>query len=255
MQKKDKTRIIVLAGGKGTRMKSELPKALLPLRGKPMIKHLLKSIKKSRIDKKPVIVIGYGKDLVKKELGDKYQYAVQEEQLGTGHALMIAEKVIGSDCDFVLVLAADQPLVSKETLERIIKKQKEKNPTVMIATVIVPDFEGWRHGLYTDFGRIVRENNGRIKKIVEFRDSNEKQKKIKELNLAIYAFQAEWLKNNINKLKNENDQKEYYLTDLVKMAFEQNEPIESVEVKNTIEALHPNSKETLEILEKLAPEN
>jgi bifunctional UDP-N-acetylglucosamine pyrophosphorylase/glucosamine-1-phosphate N-acetyltransferase len=251
MPEKEKIRIIVLAAGKGVRMKSELPKALLPLRGKPMIKHLLESITESGIDDKPVIVIGYGRDLVKKELGDKYEYVIQENQLGTGHALMTAEKTINLGGSSVLVLAADQPLVSRETLERIVKKQKEKNPTIIVATVMVPDFKDWRRGLYTDFGRIIRDKNGKIKKIIEFRDADEEQRKIKELNLAIYTFKSEWLKNNIDKLENKNDQKEYYLTDLVKMAFEQGEPIESIEVKNMIEALHPNSKEALEILEGL----
>ncbi len=251
MDKSEKIRVVILAAGKGTRMKSELPKALLPLSGKPMIKRLLETIEKSGIDKNPAIVIGYGRDLIKKELGDKYEYCVQENQLGTGDALRSAKNIINSNYNFILVLAADQPLISEETLTRMVEKQKENNPVATIATVKVPDFDDWRSGLYSAFGKIIRELSGKIEKIVEFRDANEEQKKIKELNLAIYAFRSDWLKNNIEKLKNENDQKEYYLTDLIKMAFEQNERIESVEVKNPLEALHPNSKQELELLEKI----
>lgn len=155
--------------------------------------------------------------------------------------------------DTVLVISADQPLVSKETLENILAVQKEKKPAITIAAVSVPDFLDWRTGL-NNFGRIIRENNRRVKKIVEYKDASAEEKVVKELNLALYAFDAKWLWENIDKLQNENVQGEYYLTDLVKLACDQDEKIETVPVYNILEALQPNSREELEILEKLVVE-
>ena len=119
-----------------------------------------------------------------------------------------------------------------------------------MATVTLPDFNDWRSGL-NSFGRIIRGADGRIEKIVEYKDASEEEKKIKEVNPALYAFDANWLWENIPELKNENAQKEYYLTDLVKMAFEQNKKIETIKVSNVIEGLQPNSKQELEMLENM----
>ncbi len=250
MNKKDKIEVIILAAGKSTRMKSEIPKALSTLKGKPFLQHILDTLKKIDPKIKPIIVVGHKKELIKEALGDGHIYAEQHEQLGTGHAVWSAKNAIKSPHKIVLVLATDQPLVSKETLERIIEKHTEKNPTITLATVTIPDFENWRIGL-KHFGRIIRGVDGLVKKIVEFKDANNEEKENKELNPALYAFDAKWLWENIDKIKNENVQAEYYLTDLIKMACDQNKKIEMVPVFNIVEALQPNSKEELEILEKL----
>lgn len=242
--------IIILAAGKGKRMKSDEPKALAILKGKPFLRHILDTIEKLDSSIKPIIVVGHKKERVKEILGDKYIYAEQQEQLGTGHAVMSARGAIDPSYNMLLVMSTDQPLVSKETLKRIIVAHKEKNPTITMATVLVPDFENWRTGL-NHFGRIVRGKDGLVKKIVEFKDANDEERKIRELNPALYAFDVKWLWNNIDKIKNKNTQGEYYLTDLIKIACDQNKKIEAVRVENIIEALQPNSKEELEILEKL----
>jgi bifunctional UDP-N-acetylglucosamine pyrophosphorylase/glucosamine-1-phosphate N-acetyltransferase len=250
MTEENKIKIIILAAGKGTRMKSDIPKALTIFKGKSFLKHILDTIKNLDLNIKPIIVVGYKKELIKKALGENYVYAIQHEQLGTGHAVLSAKNAINSKHEIVLIISADQPLVSKETIERIIQKHTEKNPTMTIGTVTIPDFEDWREGL-NHFGRIIREADGSIKKIVEFKDANNEEIEIKELNPALYAFDAKWLWENIDKLKNENTQKEYYLTDLIKMAFDQNKKIETVEIANIIEALQPNSQEELQTLEKI----
>lgn len=243
-------KIIILAAGKGKRMQSELPKALTPLRDKPFLNHILETLQNLNKDIRPVIVIGYNKEKIVEALGDDYTYAEQKEQLGTGHAVMSAKDAVDDSHKIILVISADQPLVSKETLENILNTHTEKNPTITLATVVVPDFEEWRAGL-KNFGRIIRNGNGKIKKIIEAKDTNKEEKNIKELNPALYAFNSKWLWENISKLKNENAQAEYYLTDLVKMACDQNLPIETVELASTLEVLQPNSKDELEVLEKL----
>jgi bifunctional UDP-N-acetylglucosamine pyrophosphorylase/glucosamine-1-phosphate N-acetyltransferase len=250
MENTDKIKIIILAAGKSTRMKSDTPKALTMFKGKAFLKHILDTIEKLNLKIKPIIVVGHKKELVKEALGENYIYAEQHEQLGTGHAVMSAKNAIDSSHKTILVLATDQPLVSKETLEHIIKKHTEKKPIMTIGTVTVPDFEDWRVGL-NHFGRIVRDIDGTIKKIVEFKDANDEEKNLKELNPALYAFDARWLWENIDKLKNENAQGEYYLTDLIKIACDQNKKIETVQIENITEALQPNTKEEVENLAKL----
>lgn len=242
--------IIILAAGKGKRMKSDTPKALTIFKGKPFIRHILDTIKRLDPTIKPVIIVGYKKEDIKKALGDNYIYVEQNEQLGTGHAVMSAKNAVDKKYETVLVISADQPLVSKETLERIISTHQKKGGTVTLATVVIPDFKEWRIGL-NYLGRIVRGNDGSVKKIVEFKDASEEEKKIKELNPALYAFDVKWLWNNVNKIKNENAQGEYYLTDLVKLACDQNKKVEAVQMVNILETLQPNSKEELEILENI----
>jgi bifunctional N-acetylglucosamine-1-phosphate-uridyltransferase/glucosamine-1-phosphate-acetyltransferase GlmU-like protein len=250
MDKNDKIKIVILAAGKGTRMKSEEPKALTMFKNKPFLRHILDTIKQLDPNIKPIIVVGYKKERIKEVLGDGHLYTEQTQQLGTGHAVMSAKKALDSNHKIVVVISADQPLVSKETIERIIQKHLEKNPTITLATVTVPDFEDWRAGLYY-FGRIIRGNSGQIEKMIELRNSNDAEKKITELNAAVYAFDAKWLWKNIDKLNAKNAQGEYLLTDLIHVAFSQNKKIETVEVANILEAIQPNSKEELEILEKL----
>ncbi len=248
----NEVQIIILAAGKGTRMKSDDPKALTPFRGKPFLAHILDTISKLGLHKKPVIVVGHKKERVKEVLGDEHTYAVQHEQLGTGHAVMSAKDAINSPHSAVLILSTDQPVVSRETLESIIKTHLEKKPTVTLGTVLVPDFEDWRVGMYNNFGRIIRGENGLVQKIVEVKDSNPEEKETKEVNPGLYLFDANWLWENIDKVRNENANAEYNLTDMIKIASSQNKNIEAVPVFNMIEGLQPNSKEELEILEKIA---
>jgi bifunctional N-acetylglucosamine-1-phosphate-uridyltransferase/glucosamine-1-phosphate-acetyltransferase GlmU-like protein len=241
------TKIIILAAGKGTRMKSSLPKVLTRLHGKHMISHLLESVEKTNIDPKPIIVVGYEKNLVKEELGEKYEYVEQTEQLGTGHAVSVTRDACGNAKN-IIVISGDQPFIKPETIKNLLVKHKASGAKITITTTSVPDFNDWREIFYM-YGRIVR-NNGHIYD-KEFKDANEEEKKIKELNVSCYTFDSEWLWNNFKKIdQKSNNQKEFYLTDLWHIASLAGEKIESVNIEPT-EALGANSKEELEILEKL----
>ena len=241
-------KIIILAGGKGKRMQSDLPKVLMNLKGKPMISHLLESIDKAEICKDPCIVVGYQKEKVIDVLGDKYKYAHQAEQLGTGHAVMVARNHLDDNVKNVLVLYGDNPFITSETIKKIVEKHLLTKNKITMATVVLEDFKDWRSFFYSNFSRIIRDQDNKIIKSVEFKDATEEERKIKEVNPCYFCFNAKWLWEKLGTLKNENSQKEYYLTDLVKIAMEDGENIESISIKAN-EALAANSKEELELLE------
>ena len=243
------TQIIVLAAGEGKRMGGKLPKVLMPLKGKPIIAYLLDSIKISGVCEKPLIVIGDGRDRIKTTLGPDYEYVVQEKQQGTGHAVSVCKDFLKGKAENIIVLYGDQPFVSLEVLNNLQDLHTSSNATMTLMTVNVLDFEDWREPFYS-YGRIVRDANGDIHSIVEEKDCTEDQKKIKELNTAFFCFKSDWLWKNTGKLKNNNVQKEYYLTDLLGMAIQNNEKISSIPIDPKV-AIGINTPEQLKMAESL----
>ena len=243
------TNIIILAAGHGKRMQSETPKVLSLLHGKPLIRHLLDSVESSGVSAQPVIVVGQKRELVMAAMGPAYRYAPQEEQLGTGHAVLSAEGHMDPGADSVIVLYGDMPYVSADTIKALAATREATGATLVMATVRVPDFDGWRAGFH-DFSRVLRNADGTISRTVEKKDATEEDLFVTEVNPCYFCFDAAWLWPRLKELKNANAQKEYYLTDLVGMAVREGVRIESVSI-DPKEALGVNTREHLELLETL----
>jgi len=241
-------KIIILAAGKGKRMGSDLPKALFPLQGRPMIEYLLDSVFSSGVDAEPILVVSRDReDLMKKSLA-KYnlRYAVQKEQRGTGHAVSCAREAVEETAENIIVLYCDHPFISPASIEKIARENKD---ILSLMPAIVKDFNDWRQNFY-HWGRIKRGASGQIEKIIEFKDSLEEEKNITEVNPGIMSFNRAWLWENIDKLNDSNAQKEYYLTDLVRLAFEQGHQVGGL-IIDPHEAMGINSQEELKIAESL----
>jgi bifunctional UDP-N-acetylglucosamine pyrophosphorylase/glucosamine-1-phosphate N-acetyltransferase len=242
------TRIVILAAGKGTRMDSKLPKVLVPLKGRPMVKYLVDSILATGIDARPIMVVSPDNhDLISRELeGYPIDYVIQTEQLGTGHAVSCAREKLGDQSKNVLVLYGDHPFFRSESIKRCSTAYPE---SLLMLTTKLPDFEDWRHNFY-HWGRIVRDEFGKIIRITEFKDADDAQKNITEVNPAVMCFNKAWLLDNLHRLGNDNKSKEYYLTDLVNIAFSEGLPIDSLLIE-AHEAMGINSLEELRIAEGL----
>lgn len=243
-------KIIILAAGKGTRMDSELPKVLVPLHGRAMITYLMDSIKNSGVDDKPIIVMSPDNQAqISKALkGYSFEVVLQEEQLGTGHALSCAQERLRKDYDHVIVFYGDHPFVQPTTINRLIDSHEHTQYPIAMMTTCLDSFDGWQK-TFKAWGRIIRDKD-HITNIVEFKDATEAQKEIKEVNPGFYCFKSDWLWDNISKLQNNNNQKEYYLTDLIHIATQQGFSIHDIPVESW-ETIGVNSKEELRLAEAL----
>ncbi len=241
--------IIILAGGKGTRMKSDRPKVLTKIKKISIIKHLLKNV--VSVCAKPTIIVGYKGEEVIKETKNKYHYIWQKKQLGTGHAIACAKNdlIKNKNIKNIIVIPGDHPFVSGDTLKKLIKISNKNKAIISMATITVPNFENNFSSFY-NCGRIIRNNKKEIEKIIELKDANEKQKLTKEVNVSYYCFNANWLWKNIEELKNNNKAKEYYLTDMIKIAVQKKKKISSIKIKNSIEGLGINNLKQLKILKQ-----
>lgn len=197
---------LILAAGQGTRIKSNLPKVLHKVCGKEMVNHVIDTMRKANIDDINVI-IGKGAELVKEKTASRnISYSLQEEQLGTGHAVKCAIDFLKGKKGVVGVFAGDAPLIKPETIEKLFETHYENNNQATLLSSIVEDPTG--------YGRVVRDGE-EVLKIVEHKDCTEEELKINEMNAAIYCFDIESLLNSLEKLSNDNKQGEYYLTDVI----------------------------------------
>lgn len=244
----ENTQIIILAAGKSTRMKSEISKIYHNLAGKTILEHVVENTKQVGLNTRPVLVVNQEHDDIKKMFGDSCEYIVQEPQLGTGHAIQVCENKLYNQSKNIIVLYADMPLISSETIKNLINEHQKNNSAITMLTAKVSEQE--LKNTFFDFGRIIRNQNNKIIDIREIKDASEKEKKIQEVNPSIFCFKANWLWENIDKLKSENIQQEFYLTDMIKMAFKQKEKINSSVLKNCWEVIGINTLEQLEIVKK-----
>jgi len=241
-------RIIILAGGNGKRMGQDMPKVLTPVLEKPMIGHVLDSVEKVGFFQKPVVVVGFKKQDVENYVSNRAEFVWQEDQLGTGHAVNCAKEKLQDFHGPVLILYGDHPLIASQTIELLFKKYFEQKSTVTIMTTEVENFDSWRTD-FMAFGRILRDDFARVKAIREFRDCSFEEREIREVNPGYYCFDSQWLWKNIDQLKNNNQQEEYYLTDLIELAVQQGEVINSMKI-DSMECLGVNTKEQLDLVEK-----
>lgn len=197
---------IILAAGKGTRMKSDLPKGLHRVCGVPMVELVARALSGAGVENL-TIVIGHGGEVMQHTLGEKYNYVWQREQLGTGHAALMARDVLASHEGPVIVAAGDTPLLDSETFKALIATHRETGAQATLATAIVADPQG--------YGRIVRDRAGVFQKIVEQKDATPDERAIREVNAALYCFDNATLQRILPTLSNANAQGEYYLTDVL----------------------------------------
>lgn len=233
---------VILAAGKGTRMGSangsEIPKVMFKALDRPLIEYSVQNMKASGVGR-IVLVVGYKREQIEEYFGDRVEYAIQEEQLGTGHAAMMARPNLEGKVDAVIVCYGDMPLYKPETIRALIDKYQSEKPTIAMLTVDFQDPNFWA------FGRIVRDSEGYVKAIVEQKDCDEEQKAILESNPGFYIFDAQWLWENFDKLSTDNAQNEYYLTDMIKIASDQGKKIVAVKVSGEEEVLGVNTPEQL----------
>ncbi|MFU7516672.1 bifunctional UDP-N-acetylglucosamine diphosphorylase/glucosamine-1-phosphate N-acetyltransferase GlmU [Clostridium sp. HCS.1] len=212
---------LILAAGQGTRIKSNLPKVLHKVCGKEMVNHVIDTMRKAKIDDINVI-IGKGAELVKEKTASRnISYSLQEEQLGTGHAVKCAIDFLKDKKGIVGIFAGDAPLIKPETIQTLFNTHMENNNSATLLSSIVEDPTG--------YGRIVREGN-EVLKIVEHKDCTEEELKINEMNAAIYCFDIEKLLSSLEKLSNDNSQGEYYLTDVIGILKDENEKVGAVSI-------------------------
>ena len=239
-----KVKAVILAAGKGTRMKSELPKVIHKALGKPMVEYSIEAAVEAGADMSDVcLVVGHKADMVKDVVGEGVTYVLQEEQLGTGHAVKCAKEFIGTD-GLTMVLCGDTPLITGATLKTLVDTHIAENNAITVLTAKVDDPTG--------YGRIIKDEDGNFIKIVEQKDASEEEQKVNEINSGMYLFDSDILSQTLDMIDNNNAQGEYYLTDTIEIVKNKNlGKVATVVVKDANEIKGVNSKEQLKEAEDI----
>ncbi|MGG0719528.1 bifunctional UDP-N-acetylglucosamine diphosphorylase/glucosamine-1-phosphate N-acetyltransferase GlmU [Robertmurraya massiliosenegalensis] len=224
---------VILAAGQGTRMRSKLYKVLHPVCGKPMVQHVVDQVSKLDIDH-IVTIIGHGAELVKSQLGEQCSYALQEEQLGTAHAVMQAQAMLEDKEGVTLVVCGDTPLIKAETMEALFKQHEEQKAKATVLTAYAADPTG--------YGRLIRNEKGLVEKIVEHKDASESEREVKEINTGTYCFDNQALFAALKNVSNENVQGEYYLPDVIEILKNAGEIVSAFQTEDFEETLGVNDR-------------
>ena len=232
---------IILAAGKGTRMKSKTPKVLHKVGGKPMLQHVIDAAKKAGSSRE-VVIIGSGAELVEKKIFG-VEFVLQKEQLGTGHAVLCARENFAASEGTVLILCGDTPLLTSELLKNFIAAHENSNCAATVLTAEMPDPKG--------YGRVLHEADGSFKKIVEEKDATKDQKKIREVNAGVYCFDVKKLFGALERVTNDNAQGEYYLPDVLPILKGDGEKIGTFAADFCDETIGINSRVQLAAAERI----
>ncbi|MEK4533860.1 bifunctional UDP-N-acetylglucosamine diphosphorylase/glucosamine-1-phosphate N-acetyltransferase GlmU [Peribacillus sp. FSL K6-1552] len=227
---------IILAAGQGTRMKSKLYKVLHPVCGKPMVQHVIDQVNQLQIED-IVTVIGHGAEKVQEQLGDSCKYALQEQQLGTAHAVMQAGDVLSDKSGITLVICGDTPLIKAETMEALITLHEQSKAKATILTAYADNPDG--------YGRVLRSENGLVEKIIEHKDASDEERYVKEINTGTYCFDNQALFSALKKVSNDNVQGEYYLPDVIEILKEEGESVTAFQSSDFDETLGVNDRVAL----------
>ena len=241
---RNKRAAIVLAAGKGKRMKSDLPKVLHRIHGRPLITILLDTLVRMKFDR-IVVVIGHKGELVKEALASyPVSFVWQREQLGTGHAVKMAREELADFDGTTLVVAGDVPFLSEESIRLLFDKHISTNSAATCLSAVFGDPTG--------YGRIVRDGQSdRLKQIIEHKDATEEVRKIREVNSGTFCFDNQLLLRSLDKIGTDNAQGEYYLTDAIKILYDKGLPVSVAVARNPEEVKGVNSVEQLEHLERV----
>lgn len=227
---------IILAAGKGTRMRSKLYKVLHQVCGKTMVEHVLGQLEKAQIDN-IITIIGFGAETVKKQLGNRSKFALQKQQLGTGHAVMQTKDLLGDAQGETVVVSGDTPLFTAETFEKLFEYHEQRHAAATILTSVAPDPTG--------YGRIVRNDLGIVERIVEQKDASVEEQAIHEINTGVYCFDNQKLFAALDKITNDNAQGEYYLTDVIGILKQENEIVTAYKMADFDESMGVNDRVAL----------
>lgn len=235
--------VIVLAAGKGTRMKSSIAKVLHPLKNQPLLYYVLESLVPLNPDFS-VLVVGFQSAVVKESFSNRgLIFVEQKEQLGTGHAAQQAKLALHDFTGDVLVVCGDMPLIKSQTLVDLVTRHREKKSACTVLTL--------KSSVKKDFGLVIRDEQGSVSKIVECKDASEDEKKVDEFNSGVYCFDKHLFLKALDEIGNNNIQKEYYLTDTIEYIVNNGFLVESLQIRDNTQLLGINTQEDLSLAEKI----
>ena len=235
--------VIVLAAGKGTRMKSSIAKVLHTIKNQPLLYYVLESLVPLNPDFS-VLVVGFQSAVVKESFSNRgLIFVEQKEQLGTGHAAQQAKLALHDFSGDVLVVCGDMPLIKSQTLVDLVTRHREKKSACTVLTL--------KSSEKKDFGLVIRDEQGSVSKIVECKDASEDEKKVDEFNSGVYCFDKHLFLKALDEIDNNNIQKEYYLTDTIEYIVNNGFLVESLQIRDNTQLLGINTQEDLSLAEKI----